>query len=176
MAQDRLRGDAALSPESRFKENTAMTHRLLALTTVPLLLAVGCSSRLPADPSFYPTRGKITLNSSPVRWGRIHFSPADTSGRDCWADIGDDGSYSVRTYVDGDGAAAGHYNVYIEPYSVLIQGKKKGEPTRYPARYTNENKPELSADVKEGDNTINFELSGSGAATGGSREIGGSRD
>ena len=128
----------------------------LLYVAASFLLAGGCGGNTPsAAPVVYPTKGKVFLGSSPVRLGRIHLEPVVLGeGTPCWGDIGEDGSFVIRTVVDGDGAAPGRYQVWIEPYSFAINGLAKVQPTKIPFRYTEPATSGLSVEIQEGENVL----------------------
>jgi hypothetical protein len=71
---------------------------------------------------------------------------------DCWRKI--DGVCELRTYADGDGAAAGEYLIWIEPYNRAVNGQIKGPPTKIPERYQNRDTSGLSVTIVDGDDTL----------------------
>ena len=93
-------------------------HRLqLGCGLWALLVPLGCGEA-PRLPSLYPAVGRIYLNGVPVRYGRVHLQPIDPGrGVTCWGNIGPDGTFTLRTFTDDDGAAAGDYNVFAHRLS-----------------------------------------------------------
>ena len=121
--------------------------------------------------------GHVSYRGKPVTEGRITFYPVD--GRAASGAIGPDGSYKLTTVREGDGALLGHHQVTIEARQVTgrpdykgfaeeIRGVRKGDGTRFktgivllvPDRYSHRESTPLTAEVKEGKNTINFNLPG----------------
>jgi hypothetical protein len=102
-----------------------------------LLCMLGCGGRRPTpNPAVYPARGKIFLDGAAVRYGRVCLTPKDPGrGVRCWGNIGPDGVFVLRTFMEEDGAAPGEYVVWVEPYSPAINGPASGKPSIIPARY-----------------------------------------
>lgn len=69
--------------------------RLLAFGLLASLLASGCG------PSKGTVTGKVTLDSIPLKGGRINFSNK-SGGSSATVEIGDDGSYSLPSLSAGD--------------------------------------------------------------------------
>jgi hypothetical protein len=124
------------------------------------LLAVvtaGCNGAPspPAQPPVYPVTGKVYLGGTPVRYGRIHLEPINPGrGVNCWGNIGPDGTFVLRTFADGDGAAVGDYYVWIEPYNLAINGKVSGSPTPIPGRYQSVETSGLEVSITEDMNEL----------------------
>jgi hypothetical protein len=112
-----------------------MPRRWLVLCCLSLL-PMGCADRLPTNPATYSARGKVYLDGTPVRYGRVCLVPFESShGAHCWGNIGPDGGFALRTFTDDDGAVPGDYKVYIEPYSPAVNGPVNGKATVIPKRY-----------------------------------------
>jgi hypothetical protein len=130
---------------------------ILAAAAATLALACGCGSdRLPTA----VVNGKITYKNKPVPNGSILFSPE--KGPSATGDIKPDGSYTLTTYRAGDGAVLGKHTVTIaafEDTSNKLPEERPGLPTAIiPAKYESAATSGLSADVKAGENTVNFDL------------------
>jgi hypothetical protein len=140
-------------------------------------LITGCSKY----PATAPVKGKITLNGKPVSTGRISFHPT-TGERPALANIQPDGSYSLTTFQRGDGALLGHHKVSIkstrieneapppkdfkEDAELAAKFGTKGGPHLVflvDKKYYDERTTDLEAEVKPGDNQINFDLPPSAA-------------
>lgn len=81
---------------------------------VPLALCVavlsGCSSdHLPT----YPVKGRVVFSDgSPVHLGTVEFKSREHSVQ-ARGDIGNDGTFQLSTYEDGDGAVAGNHDCVV---------------------------------------------------------------
>jgi len=133
----------------------------LAGCVVALALA-GCSS----GPKLGLVQGKVTYKGKPVPHGNVNFIPK--AGPPASGEIGPDGTYRLTTFRNHDGAVLGPHTVVI----VAIE-KNAGKPVEawnplpppiVPARYTSVATTDLRAEVKEGENTFNFDLKDDGAA------------
>ena len=120
------------------------------------ILLVGCSSgRLKTA----PVQGTITYNGKPVPQGSIMFQPVD--GPAATANI-NNGSYSLKTYRDGDGAVLGKHKVTIvsleDQSGRLPEDRNPLPPPIVPLKYSFPDKSGLTAEVKDERNTIDFTL------------------
>jgi hypothetical protein len=128
-------------------------------------------------------RGKVTHNGKPVTKGTITFLPENTQERAASGTIGSDGSYTLTTYKQGDGAVLGRHRVSIVSREVDVPGGKakasqaispqeimKGsqspqtqqsppeQKALVPSRYQSPDTSGLSFVVKSGSNTYDVEL------------------
>jgi hypothetical protein len=138
-----------------------------------MLVNAGCGSKYPPTAQ---VKGKITINGKPVTTGRISFHPT-TGERPALGHIGPDGAYSLTTFERGDGALLGHHKVSIkstrienapptpkdlkEEAEFNAKGLLSGKPHLVflvDKKYYDERTTDLEAEVKRGDNQINFDL------------------
>ena len=142
--------------------------------TVGLFVAAGvltCLGCGPSRPATAPVSGKVTYQGKPVAEGRITFLPEH--GRPAMGTLGVDGSYRLTTFKADDGAAPGKYKVTIdathvsggaEPKSFqdeqrLMNSGNVPKVTRLvPEKFSRPETSTLTAEVKPGPNTINFDL------------------
>jgi hypothetical protein len=133
-----------------------------------ILVLTGCSS----DNPVYPVRGKVTFDGKPmVGGGSISLVPlSDQPGMAAGGLIGEDGSYILSTYGDGDGSMVGEFRVLI--YQVTEQepvrtedGQRAAKPLSLPAAdripviYADPQNSPLRATVEaRSANEINFDL------------------
>ncbi len=122
-----------------------------------LAATVGCSGRASVS-------GNVTLDGQPIDGGTISFIPADNAKVSAaWGKI-EGGRYSIRA---GEGPGIGPHRVEIRwsrktgrkipalpPASPneIIEQVMEAVPTQYNAQ------SELKAEIKAGENTVNFEL------------------
>jgi hypothetical protein len=110
----------------------------VALLAAALLVLSGCNSdRLKTA----VVRGKVTCNGKPVPNGTISFVPA--SGPAATGEIQPDGSFTLTTYRNGDGAVLGQHTVVI----VAMEDMSTRLATT-----------DLRREVKDGENSFNFDL------------------
>jgi hypothetical protein len=89
--------------------------------------AVGCDS----GPKTYPVKGKVVFRGGKaVTDGRVQFQSATDPPFKALGDIGEDGSFSLTTYLGknkANGAPAGDYSVIVElerPAEVVVLPEK----------------------------------------------------
>jgi hypothetical protein len=84
------------------------------LPALVLTATLGCGGGvLPA--SVHPVKGKVVLgDGKPLTSGRIHFAPQRQPGRPAAGTISRDGTFTLTTVTEGDGAETGDYRVYID--------------------------------------------------------------
>ena len=130
-----------------------------------LLVFVGCSGSGGEDrQATAKVHGKVTFNGEPLPTGRIHFVPTG-GGPTASGEIGEDGTYRLSTYGNGDGAVVGSHKVMIsaerDMSNVLPEDPEASqEPSLIPVKYNSEQSSGLTADVTEGGNEIDFDLTG----------------
>jgi hypothetical protein len=110
-----------------------------------------------------PVQGKITFaDKTPLKGGMIFFTPkvmeiGDGTLRYECADLVDgSGHYTLGFNGDKAGAPPGEYKVWIQPrgYNEL----KNSNASRIPEKYREVFTTPISVEVKDGDNTFDFEL------------------
>jgi hypothetical protein len=87
----------------------------------PKLILVGLAAFVGCNRSSFPVapvRGMVKIDGQPMRQGKVMFAPVATggklnSGRPGFGIIGDDGSFTLSTYGDGDGAVVGDHWISI---------------------------------------------------------------
>ena len=142
--------------------------------TIGVALAVGLTTFLgcgPSRPTTAPVSGKVTYQGKPVTEGRIMFYPQH--GRPATGTIGADGSYHLTTFKANDGAAPGKYKVTIDAThavggaqptgpqderSLFKSGNVPKMERLVPQKYSRLETTDLTAEVKDGNNTIDFKL------------------
>ena len=107
-----------------------------------------------------PVMGKVTVKGQPVTRGTVVYIPKDSKETSCKTasgEIGSDGTYVLKTPGIGNGAVVGQY-------TVAVRGRGLNDPEtmppnrQIPARYATARQSGLTADVKPGQNEINFDL------------------
>ncbi|WP_197527711.1 hypothetical protein [Posidoniimonas polymericola] len=89
-----------------------MSPPYFALLGAVLLTQLGCSSH----PSVAPVSGKVTLDGEPLRFGSVMFQ-AVSGGQPATGKIQEDGTFSLSTFGDDDGAIVGKHRVRVVCYS-----------------------------------------------------------
>jgi hypothetical protein len=144
---------------------------LLAVLTLTIC-AAGCGSKPQSDrPATYPVSGTVTMNGEPVTDANVNFQLTDGS-RGASGLTDQQGTFSLTTFVAGDGALPGEYRVAITKFEKPPQGAQVPEDhpdynpnvpsfvprNLLPEKYANPQTSELTATVTEGANTVKFEL------------------
>ena len=120
-----------------------------------ILLSLCLGSCGPGGPPLGTVRGTVTLDKQPLAGAGIVFQPA--SGRPSYGMTDSAGKFSLEYTQGSPGALIGHHTVIIRTRFVGdFPGDPKATPERLPKKYHDE--AQLSADVKPGKNTINFDL------------------
>lgn len=132
-------------------------QKMMCLAAV--VLATGCTPKLPPKPQTYPVHGTVKLNGSPVHGGDIEFMQVDMNagGVEARSVISKDGEYNASSFVDQPGMVPGEYKVRLKQY-VGMQGKLGVEPTTIPKKYLDYSTSELKFTIKAEDNALEIDL------------------
>lgn len=126
---------------------------------LPLLAGCGNSDELPTG----EVHGVVKYQGKPLPSGSVTFIP-DGPGKAASGEIQADGSYTLTTYSQGDGATIGGHKVMIisEKDTSELPAESAAanvDLSLIPEKYGMSPKTSgLTAEVKEGDNEINFDL------------------
>lgn len=141
------------------------------------LLALGCAGC--GNGGLAKVSGRITVSGQPVTSGTIMFYP--TTGPGAVSEIKADGSYTLTTFRQGDGAAIGNHKVAIHATSIgpssVVEAKSVEDEVRtagsaaggkmlvpgkvtwlVPEKYSLPGQSPLTAEVVRGQNTIDFDI------------------
>ena len=144
----------------------------VAASIVVLAYVQGCGRGLPDRGK---VTGKVTYNGAPLTAGTVNFTPQDNTLRAAAGKINADGTYTLTTFDEGDGAIVGKHRVAVVAMeSTLPPDRPKvggGIPTQdpeylkkyqpkslIPAKYMAPTTSELTFEVKKGRNSFNIEL------------------
>jgi len=119
------------------------------------LLAAGCGG-----PRTAPVCGKITVAGQPAKRGNVTFLPDEskgTSGKAATGDIQPDGTYTLGTFGTDDGALVGHHRVIVSGRAIEDDESRPPDDL-IPPRYASPQRSGLTAEVKPGRNTLDFDL------------------
>ena len=129
---------------------------LLWLALLALLLGCGQDSKLGR------VHGVVRLDGEPVNTGTVRFVPE--AGRAAEGVIESDGTYTLGTYGNSDGALIGPHKVAIVAYESSGNDRPayamRGQVSKplVPQRYMSIGTSRLTFDVKAGDNQADFDL------------------
>jgi len=121
----------------------------------------GCGEKS-SFPETTPVSGKVTYNGQPVTKGTITFQPDE--GRAATGAIQPDGTYTLSTFAEKDGATPGHHKVMIvanDGDPTMIPGSSPGyKPPKdlIPKKYFSLNTSGLEATVSKDKPTVDFDL------------------
>jgi hypothetical protein len=124
--------------------------RLAAAAAVLLLPACGGGG-----PKLHPVRGKVLYLEQPAEGAIVVFQPAN-SGPDSpmpAGTVGADGTFTLRTHPQGEGAPAGDYVVlvtWLPPNARELENPKN----KLPPKYSSQTNSPLRATVKPGTNEL----------------------
>lgn len=126
-------------------------YRLAApIALVAMASFVGCGA---GGPSLGAVTGKVTLDGQPLPGAVVTFDPG--TSRPSIGTTGPDGSYKLNFTPEREGAVLGSHVVRIS--TAVVEGEGVTAPKEtVPANYNADS--ELSAEVKSGSNTHNFDL------------------
>jgi hypothetical protein len=151
----------------------ACGQRLVLVTTAAFL--IGCGGD-PSKPKLGRVSGKVTYHGQPVTKGMVSFVPSSgpgaETGQSATGEIGPDGSYTLTTFENNDGAVLGEHKILVksrEEDPALkgggmpipdAQGKFKIKPPKHlvPKKYESADQTPLRLTVKEGSNSFDIEL------------------
>lgn len=135
-----------------FKVTSTLVGRITTHACLLALIAVcGCSSK-GNEPPLGQVSGTVTLDKAPLSDAKVVFQPAQGS---LSVGITDKAGKYVLGYRDGvNGAVLGSHQVQITKFPEA--GAPKEFQNLVPEKY-NQNSP-LTAEVKAGNNTFNFDL------------------
>jgi hypothetical protein len=125
-----------------------------------LITISGCGSGY----STAPVSGTVTVDGTPVNGGDVTFAPmggANVSavGKPGSGTVQSDGTYSISTYGDNDGAVVGRHRVLYDPPEVETPEVAEGEHAETPeSPYAGLVPKEDQVEVVDGSNTIDIEL------------------
>ena len=134
-------------------ERTQKRRTLYMLGTMSLALSAvvaGCGESGPPV-SIHPVSGKVLLASGkPLSSGTVHFEPVDAPALKASGKIQPDGTFSLTTRKEGDGAAEGDCLVYVLPEGSLGKGASP-----FPPEFMDPEGSNLRVTVKPGTNQLN---------------------
>ena len=155
MSEELERSDSSLSlqPFKHMKTFYYNTGFVLLLFSATLVFS-GCGdNKAPAK-----VTGTVTLDGNPVSGATVTFAPND-GGRRSYGATDKQGHYELRFTGQLKGAVVGSHRVTIETgesESTTQSEDSQGAKETIPAKYNVES--ELTATLKSGNNTCNFEL------------------
>jgi hypothetical protein len=115
-----------------------------------LAVIVGCGEK-PVPVELGLVSGTVTLGGMPLAKAFVAFTPSINGGRTSIGVTDASGRYTLAYTQDTNGANIGRHEVHISTAAFDVNAKE-----RVPEKYVRENP--LSAEVRSGDNVIDFAL------------------
>jgi major membrane immunogen (membrane-anchored lipoprotein) len=162
--------------------STIIYRALVALAMSSHLVLTSCGKEDDGLGKRYPVRGSVQYNGQPLAKGIISFVPESPTGAGATGAI-EDGSYTLETGGNSDGAQAGKYKVTITakedfqakakatfekasgrsnsdfvPQQFLTKAASEAK-SLIPTGYGDTRTTNLTAEVKPESNTIDFKIS-----------------
>jgi len=139
--------------------------RTVGLTIAMGLSLVGCGSK--NERATAPVQGVVTFKGKPLNTGSLLFVPSG-GGPTAQGNIRPDGTYTMTTYRDGDGAIVGSHDVIIMALEDPAEGKlpedaRKGydsaQHSIIPEKFGDLTKSGLKVEVAaDATNVVDFDL------------------
>ena len=127
--------------------------KILSCCLVGLFLLTGCGSDAAT------VSGKVTLDGKPLAKGNIAFYSGGSAAL-ATGSINSSGNYTLQTGTD-KGLTPGNYQVTVVANDVVEPAQEFASPIPKlitPAKYSSVSTSGLTAEVKPGSNTFNFDL------------------
>jgi hypothetical protein len=123
-----------------------------------IVAAAGCDSQSNARVAVHPVSGKITYGGKPAAGVRVYFYPTSAPGvpeipANPHGVTGPDGTFTLSTYGEGDGAAEGGYQVVLFWPPEAKEDEETADSDRLLGWYDVAHS-KLTAEVKPGPNEI----------------------
>jgi hypothetical protein len=130
------------------------TQNIVRVMLLACALLTGCNSKR----ALIPISGQVKIDGKPLETGQVMVWVKDY--RPATGKIGKDGRFSLKTYKDGDGCAAGMHRVTVSSRKFI------GNSTQYfiPERYENVNNAGLNVKVDVPRDDFNIDLTWKGDA------------
>lgn len=145
------------------------------ISALSLVVLAGCGPSTPSNrPKTNVVTGKVTYKGAPVEGATVSFIPTDPKGKGAVASTDASGQYKLTTFGGGgEGAVAGSYRVTIaktttkskltekQEQEYMAKGMPMPPPEvkdELPVKYKQDASSGLTADVKEGGGSFDFDL------------------
>lgn len=126
----------------------------ILMSMVVACALAGCG---PKFEKTFPVSGSLTVDEEPAKRAEVVFHPVgDVKGRvKPVAVVGEDGNFTMTTFLTGDGAPPGEYMVTVvwRKYHVVEGEEVEGDDMLY-GQYNDLRSPFLKVTVKPGENKL----------------------
>jgi hypothetical protein len=138
--------------------STLLRPRVLITITVAVSLVgtTGCERR-PKRLEVFPVAGKVTFAGKAPAGANVVFHPvsADPNHPRPSGVVGPDGSFTVKTYGDDQGAPPGKYKVTMQLYKPKVKGDEvEIGKNLLPPKYADAQKTDVQVEVLASDNHL----------------------
>lgn len=141
------------------RRTASRARQFSGLIVLLCLAGTGCSGRL----ATYPVQGKVQfLDGAPVRVGTIELKSLDHAVQ-ARGEIQEDGSFTLSTFADGDGAVAGKHACVVVQFVMLeeAEGYRPSKMGVIDRRYSSYGTSGLSIEVlPQSSNKVVIEVAG----------------
>lgn len=125
----------------------------LLLAAAATLVCAGCGEDWQAET--YPAGGRITVNGEPPGGAVVELRSTgeqpDVRNSRPWGVVQEDGTYTLSTYEQGDGAPAGSYKVVVRWPPDVTQPSLAD---RLSGAYANSERSQWTVTIEEGENEL----------------------
>ena len=128
------------------------TVRTRGLLLLLVCVSVGCGGGASDMPELGEVSGTVTLDGAPLSGAEVTFEP--TAGAPSVGTTDETGKYELVYNQDAQGAVPGQHTVRISKFGE--PGSPNDTVNQVPAKFNAGSK--LTAEVKTGENTVNFDL------------------
>ncbi len=147
-----------MGDERYYFQRTEGLTALFYLFLTPLVLLTGCNQ----DSKVGQVHGTVRLDGKPLTTGTVRFVPE--AGRAATGRIDSDGTFTLGTYHDSDGALIGAHKVAIVAFEAgeydrpAYELRNQKSKSLVPERFMSVGTSDLTFEVKPGDNQADFDL------------------
>ncbi|MCC6493768.1 MAG: hypothetical protein IT424_12200 [Pirellulales bacterium] len=135
---------------------------LVALASPLFAATIGCDEAQPPRVAVYPVRGRITFKGQPALGALVALHPQAGPREDVptpRASVGKDGSFTLTTFVGGDGAPAGNYVLTVKWYKPVKNGPDVvAGPNVIPRKYAHPHTSDKIITIAAGENDLKIIL------------------
>lgn len=116
--------------------------------------ALGCGSKGDNPTDLVPVKGRVvTASGKTLGWVDVQFVPTEAGSTTAYGSAGADGTFSLKSLNDQDGARPGKYKVTVKPRQA-----KGATPPTLPAKLAEEHTTTLTAEVPSGGGEVTVTL------------------
>jgi len=129
-----------------------------AIAAIALCAATGCGKSSPGHVPTYAVSGSITLQGKPMPGAYVVLHPKSDAQQLALApraSVADDGTFTLTTYNQSDGAPEGEYTLTVQWFRPI---KRNGDwvsgPNAVPKKYSSARTSDIQIKVASGENRL----------------------